>query len=296
MTAKIASHVKLANGWKMPVLVLGTGHIGGEFSSDLVSFALKCCNYRHIDTGERYMCENTIAEGIKKSSIARADIFLTSKVWPLNYGYEKTKGSIQRALRKLDTQYLDLFLVHWPDCFDPCPDKMKTKMETWKALEESYEQSLVKAIGVSNYTVSDLQELMSYCKIKPMVNQVEYHVYLGPQEELLQYCKENNIVVQGYCPLARGAIADDKTVKSIAGNHGKSLAQILLRWALQHGVVPIPKSTKLERVKENSQIFDFTLTAEEMSALNSLNQDLHVSWNPHEPEKWQHLIPYENPE
>lgn len=285
----ITDCVVLSNGINMPIFGLGTSHQGG-FSHSAVVYALKECGYRHIDTAQRYGSENKLPSAIEESGIPRSQIFLTTKLWPYNYGYTAAKQAFYESLQKLETDYLDLFLLHWPDCPPSCDDKRKMIAETWRALEELYNQGLCKAIGVSNFLIPHLKELLQDCTVVPHVNQVEFHPYNNPKE-LRDYCKTKNIEFTGYCPLAKGKILDrSPDLQDIAKKYSKTVPQILIRWSLQNGVVTIPKSTKENRIKENSEVFDFSLTPKEMHVLSTLHDGTHASWDPKCLDAYSHVL------
>ncbi|XP_013403318.1 uncharacterized protein LOC106168704 [Lingula anatina] len=209
-------------------------------------------------------------DGMRESGIHREDIFLTSKLWPAHYGYEKTKAAFHNSLQKMQTDYLDLYLLHWPYCPLAEKDPKHTLHESWRALEDLYDEGKIKAIGVSNFLIPHLEDLLEECRIRPMVNQVEHHPY-NNEKDLFQFCKDNNIQYEGYCPLAKGRILNEPIVVEIAQQHNKTPAQVLIRWSLQDGIVTIPKSTKESRVLENCQVFDFNLDSVAMAILDNLH-------------------------
>ncbi|WP_278326945.1 aldo/keto reductase [Clostridium acidisoli] len=267
--------VTLNNGVKMPWLGLGVFRV--EDSPNLVDSVKTAIKngYRSIDGAAIYGNEVSmgkgIAEGMKAAGISRENLFITSKVWNADLGYESTIKAYETSLKKLGLDYLDLYLIHWP-----VEGKYK---DAWRALEYLYKQGRVKAIGVSNFQVHHLENLMKDAEIKPMINQVEFHPRLT-QEKVRAFCKENDIQVEAWSPLMVGKLLDNEILKEIAHNHNKSIAQIILRWDIQNGVITIPKSTKVGRIIENSQIFDFELTNEEVEKINFLNQDLRVGPDP----------------
>ncbi|WP_460278239.1 aldo/keto reductase [Clostridium sp. CTA-5] len=266
----ITSCVQLSNGIKMPLLGFGTYKVeSGESVINSVKEALKI-GYRHIDTAAFYGNEEGVGIAIKESGIKREDIFLVSKVWNTEQGYEKTIKSFEDSLKRLGTDYLDLFLIHWPQ---------PLHKETWKALEKLYNEGRVKAIGVSNYTVNHLKDLLKDSEISPMVNQIEFHPKLI-QSELMDFCNKNNIQIEAWSPLMRGGIFKIKLLDELSKKYKKTISQIVLRWDLQMGVVTIPKSIKPSRIKENADIFDFELTNEDMKRINELNEKLRCGSNP----------------
>ncbi|MFC7320105.1 aldo/keto reductase [Halobacillus campisalis] len=267
----ITSKVLLSNGVEMPLIGLGVYKVdGGGEVYETVKTAL-AAGYRHIDTASFYDNETGVGKAIQDSGIPREDIFLTTKVWNDEQGYEETLQAFERSLERLGVDYVDLYLIHWP-----VPNLFK---ETWKAFEKLYQEGKVKAIGVSNFTISHLSELLLNAKTVPMVNQVEFHPKLF-QKELMEYCNENNIQLEAWSPLARGSYLKDPELEEIAGKYGKSTAQIILRWDVQHGIVTIPKSTKKERQIENADIFDFELTEKDMEQINELHANERVGSHP----------------
>ncbi|WP_019119401.1 aldo/keto reductase [Brevibacillus massiliensis] len=261
----------LHNQVKMPWLGLGVYKIpDGEEVRGAVRFALEH-GYRSIDTAALYDNEAGVGQAVKESGLRREDLFITTKVWNTDQGYESTLAAFETSRKKLAMDTIDLYLIHWPV-------KGKYK-ETWKALEKLYKEGWVRAIGVSNFHVHHLEDLLVDCEIKPMVNQVEYHPLLS-QQELRRFCQAQGIQLEAWSPLARGQILNNSTVQAIAAKHQKTPAQIVLRWDLQNGVVTIPKSSRAERIAENAGIFDFVLSADDMAALDGLNENKRVGQDP----------------
>ncbi|MEK4875544.1 aldo/keto reductase [Bacillus sp. FSL W8-0102] len=231
--------------------------------------------YRSIDTAAIYKNEagvgTGIREGMKEAGIFREDLFVTSKVWNADLGYESTKKAFETSLNKLGLEYLDLYLIHWP-----VEGKYK---EAWRALEDLYKEGRVKAIGVSNFQIHHLEDLMEGADIKPMVNQVEYHPRLT-QKELQAFCQKQGIQLEAWSPLMQGQLLDNEVLQEIGKRYNKTVAQVILRWDLQNGVVTIPKSTKEHRIVENASIFDFELSKEDMELIDSLNQNHRVGPDP----------------
>lgn len=261
--------IHLRNGVFMPIFGLGTSHYGG-YKHDAVVYALRDCCYRLIDTAKRYGCESYLHQAIKDSGVSRDDIFLVTKLWPTDYGYLSAQDTCHQSMKRLGTDYLDLYMLHWPNCISSCPNPKQVREETWRALEKMYDEGTLKSIGVSNFSSAQLEELFESCSIVPHVNQVEFHPYQYPAD-LQTYCQENGIEIQGFCPLAKGNILNEPPVINIARRRGRTPAQILIRWSIEKGVVTIPKSTRKERVLENSLIFDFKLTEEDTLVLDSLH-------------------------
>jgi methylglyoxal/glyoxal reductase len=261
----------LHNGVKMPWVGLGVFKVNeGEEVVQSVKAAIKN-GYISIDTAAIYKNEEGVGQAIKESGIPREELFITTKLWNAEQGYESTLEAFETSLNKLGLDYLDLYLIHWPG-------KNKYK-ETWKAFEKLYKEGRVRAIGVSNFQVHHLEDLISSAEIKPMVNQVEFHPHLT-QKELLSYCKKEGIQLEAWSPLKQGQLLNEPVLEDLAHKYNKSVAQVILRWDLQHGVVTIPKSIKEHRIIENADIFDFELSAEDMEKIDGLNQDSRAGSHP----------------
>ena len=265
----------LHNGVEMPSLGLGVFRVDdGQELIEAVKNAIKH-GYRSIDTAAIYGNEVGVGQGIQKGieegGITREDLFITSKVWNSELGYEETIAAYEESMAKLGLDYLDLYLIHWP-----VEGKYK---EAWKALESLYREGRVRAIGVSNFHIHHLEELMKDAEIIPMINQVEYHPRLT-QTELQIFCKEHNIQIEAWSPLMAGELIDNEELQEIASKYGKSVAQIILRWDLQNDVITIPKSTKEHRIVENANVFDFELTKEDMNRINHMNKNHRVGPDP----------------
>ncbi|NEZ40707.1 aldo/keto reductase [Paenibacillus alvei] len=265
----------LNNGVKMPWFGLGVFKVEeGPELVNAVKTAIKH-GYRSVDTAAIYGNEEGVGqgirEGLKEAGISREELFVTSKVWNADLGYESTIAAYETSLKKLGLAYLDLYLIHWP-----VEGKYK---DAWRALETLYKEGRVKAIGVSNFQIHHLQDLMKDAEIKPMINQVEYHPRLT-QKELQAFCQDNDIQFEAWSPLMQGQLLDNEVIQEIANKHNKSIAQVILRWDLQNGVVTIPKSTKEHRIVENANVFDFELTKEEMEIIDGLNQNHRVGPDP----------------
>ncbi|MDH6371268.1 diketogulonate reductase-like aldo/keto reductase [Paenibacillus sp. PastF-3] len=275
MAQHLQDTTTLHNGVNMPWLGLGVFKV--EEGSELIQ-AVKSAiahGYRSIDTAAIYDNETGVGQAIKEAlqdnNLSREELFVTSKVWTADMGYEETIAAYETSLAKLGLEYLDLYLIHWPV-------KGKYK-ETWRALETLYKEGRVKAIGVSNFQIHHLEEVMKDAEIKPMVNQVELHPYLS-QQALLSFCQEQGIQLEAWSPLMQGQLLDQPVLKQIAAKHSKSVAQVIIRWDLQRGIITIPKSTKEHRIIENVDVFDFLLTEEDMNLINALNQDQRVGPDP----------------
>lgn len=268
----IIPNITLRNGIKIPILGLGSSHHGG-YSHESAVYALKDAGYKHIDTASYYGSERDVGLSVTASGVERSQLFITTKVWPLDFGFEKTKKALDTSLEKLDMDYVDLYLVHWPTPASSVKDKQACLKETWRAMEALYHAGKCRSIGVSNYTIEHLDDLFTYCTIKPHVNQIEIHPYCYPKA-LIDFCRRHDIVVAGYSPLVRmrfnGKEKLRKPLEAIAVRHKKSIAQILIRWSIQHNIVTIPKTTQTERVLENIQVFDFSLTDQDRDEIDSL--------------------------
>lgn len=257
----------------MPILGFGTYMIKGEKKvKESVSAALDA-GYRLIDTAQMYDNEEFIGEAIRDSGIPREEIFITTKLNNNEHGLDKAKRAFDISMDKLKLDYLDLFLIHWPI--------KGLRLESWKALENIYQQKGTRAIGVSNYTIRHLKELFMNSEIKPAVNQVEFNPF-NYHERILSFCNEEGIKLEAYTPLSRGNKFKHKTIIELSDKYSKSPAQIMMRWAIQHKVIPIPKSTHKERIEENADIFDFNIEDEDMDKLDSLNENYRLAMDPHE--------------
>lgn len=267
----LKSATKLANGVEMPWFGLGVFKVQeGQEVIDSVKAAIKA-GYRSIDTASVYGNEEGVGQAIRESGVAREELFITTKVWNTEQGYESTLAAFDQSLSKLGLDYADLYLVHWPI-------RAKYK-DTWRALEKLYADGKVRAIGVSNFQIDHLEDLLADAAVKPMVNQVELHPLLN-QQELREYCKAQGIQIEAWAPLAQGHLLDNEVLADIAARHNKTLPQVILRWDLQNGIVTIPKSVKEERIIANADIFDFELSEEEISRINGLNRDQRFGSHP----------------
>ena len=266
MQLTLNSTFRLNDGVEIPVLGLGTWTLSGKSAKNAVLWALGA-GYRLIDTATIYGNERWIGKALTDTSVSRDDLFITTKVWDTDHGHEDTLSSFSKSLKRLKLSYIDLYLIHWPN-----GGKLE---ETWKALEYLKEEGKVRSIGVSNYTVSHLKDLLDYGDLTPSVNQVEFHPFLY-QEELLEFCRNHDIRLEAYSPLTRAYKLDHPVLKELANKHDKSTAQILLRWGLQHGIVEIPKSGSRKHIQENANVFEFSLEQEDMTQLDGLNESFRV--------------------
>lgn len=271
MPNSLADGAVLKNGVRMPWLGLGVWRVeDGATVVNAVKSAIEA-GYRHIDTAAVYQNEEGVGRGIRESGVPREELFVTTKVWNASQGYESTLKAFDESLQKLGLDYVDLYLVHWPV-------KGKYK-DTYKALEKLYKDGRTRAIGVSNFHVHHLEDLMGDCEIVPMVDQVEYHPRLA-QLPLRQFCKQHGIQMEAWSPLMQGGLTDHPVLAEIGRKYGKTPAQVILRWDLQNEVITIPKSTRPERIRENGSVFDFQLSAEDMKAIDALNENKRVGADP----------------
>lgn len=276
---KLTDTFELYNGVKVPCVGYGTYLTpDGDVARNSVIEALNA-GYRHIDTAFAYGNEKAVGEGIKASGVSREDIFVTTKHWVTMRGYEKATEAIDISLENLGLDYLDLYLIHWPCVEKVSPDWKEINVSTWKAFEDAYKAGKIRAIGVSNFQKKHYDALVEGCEIKPMVNQIEFHPgYTQP--ETVEYSKEAGMLVQAFSPLGCGAVLGNETLAEIAKRYNKSVAQICLRFVLQSGLNVLTKSVTPARIIENTQIFDFELTAEDMAVISSMPEVGFTGWLP----------------
>lgn len=275
------TYYELSNGMKIPKVGFGTWQTpDGDVAETSVLQALEA-GYRHIDTAAAYGNEESVGRAIKKSGINREELFITTKLWNNNHSYEKAKAAIDESLTKLGLDYLDLYLIHWPNPVDIRENHIEANAESWRAMEEAVEAGKIKAIGVSNFRPHHLDALLETAKIKPVVNQI----FLNPsdmQPEVVEYCRNKDILLEGYSPLGTGKIFEVPELQEIAKNYNKTVAQVVLRWSLQHGFLPLPKSVTESRIKENIALFDFEITDADMAKIDGLRGTAGYSLNPDE--------------
>lgn len=261
---------RLHNGTAMPLVGLGVYDLYGKAAVQSVAWALEI-GYRLIDTAAMYRNEAEVGQALQQSGLPRAEVFVTTKVDNADQGYDPTLRAFDESLRRLHCDYVDLYLVHWP--------LRRTRKDTWRALERLYADGRVRAIGVSNYLVPFLEELRGYASMVPMVNQVEFSPYLY-RKDLLDYCQAHHIQLQAYSPLARGRRLHDLKLQALAEAYGKTPAQLMLRWMVQHGISVIPKSGSRSRLEENFDLFDFTIRDDDMARMDAFDENFHVVEDP----------------
>lgn len=257
----------------MPAIGFGTWQLSPDDAEHSVTEALKI-GYRLIDTAKIYRNEQSVGKGIRQSGIPREEIFVTTKLWNSDQGYDSALRAFNESLDKLGLDYLDLYLIHWPG------EGPERRHDSWRALSELQKQGRIREIGVSNFTIRHLRQLMEASDVLPAVNQIEFHPFIyDEQKELLDFCKDQGIVFEAYSPLAQGHLSDEQLVK-IGEHHGKSASQVMLRWAVQKGTVPLPRSANPEHIKQNFDIFDFELSDDEIAQIDDLSRGDRQSWDP----------------
>jgi diketogulonate reductase-like aldo/keto reductase len=265
---KMSDFYTLKNGVQIPCIGYGTWQTpSGEVALASVKSALDA-GYRHIDTAAIYRNEDSVGEAIKASGIDRKDIFVTSKVWNKCRGYDMVMSAFDKTMTKLGLDYLDLYLIHWPAVAKHYDNWNEVNLDTWRGLTALYKEGRIKAIGVSNFLPHHLEALMQ-TEVAPMVDQIEFHPGFM-QKETVELCQKNGIVVEAWSPLGTGKMLTNETLMAIAAKYGKSVAQICIRWCLQHGVLPLPKSVTPSRIAENADVFDFTISDEDMAAIDAM--------------------------
>ena len=271
MGKTISSKAVLNNKVEMPFFGLGVFKAGpGAETKNAVRYALEA-GYRHIDTAKIYGNEKEVGQAVKESPVPREEIFITTKLWNDSHGYDLSIEALNDSLDRLGFDYVDLYLIHWP--------VEKLRGESWRALVSLYEAGKCRSIGVSNYTIRHLKELLAESPVVPVVNQVEFSPFLY-QKELLEFCRSHGVQLEAYCSLIRGRQFDDPAIRKVAAKYNKTPAQILIRWTLEHDVVVIPKSVRPERIPANADVFDFSISPEDMALLDDLNEDLRITWYP----------------
>ncbi|GGG46001.1 aldo/keto reductase [Bizionia arctica] len=263
-------YFKLNNKVSIPSVGFGTWQTpDGETAINSIKIAVES-GYRHIDAAAIYNNEKGVGAGIKACGIPRKDLFITSKLWNTERGYETTLKAFEKTLKDLDLEYLDLYLIHWPATSNQFKNWQELNSETWRAMEFLYSEGKIKALGVSNFLEHHLVPLMEFATIQPAVNQLEFHPGFM-QKDCVAFCIKNNIQVEGWSPLGRGEVLENELLKSMATKYNKSVAQICIRWALQNQVLPLPKSVTPSRIKENFQVYDFEISEADITAINNMD-------------------------
>jgi diketogulonate reductase-like aldo/keto reductase len=268
-----APELTLHSGIKIPSIGFGTWNITPNEQAETAVTAALQAGYRCIDTAKIYGNEQGVGAAIKQSGIARNELFITTKLWNDDQGYDRTLRACDESLKKLGLDYLDLYLIHWP--------ASSRRHDSWRALERLIDDGRIKAAGVSNYTVDHLEELISRSTMLPSVNQIEFHPFIYEQQHrLLEFCRKHNIQIEAYSPLSRISSEQHGQIDKLAARYKKSAQQVILRWCLQHNTIPLPRSTSIDHIKSNLEIFDFTLTKTDMALLDSLSDGERVTWDP----------------
>ncbi len=269
----------LTNGVKIPCIAYGTYKAADGNSSEIIRTAIDA-GYRYFDTASFYQTEEYLAEAIQDSGIAREKFFIATKLWKDEMGYEQAKEAFQRSLERLKTDYVDLYLIHWPRPDAGYADWKQLDLDTWRALEELYREGRVKAIGLSNFLPHHIENLIQHAEVMPMVNQIEFHPGYA-QEATVRYCQERGILVQAWSPMGRTRVLNDPLILELAAKYQVSAAQICLRFAVQKQVIPLPKSSSLERMKQNQELFSFAISQEDMYRLETMPQ---TGWSGQHPD------------
>lgn len=267
----LSSTIPMNNGVDIPVLGLGVFKVPDREAYGVVSKALEI-GYRHIDTAAYYQNERGVGRAIRDSGLAREEVFVTTKLWYTDNSYSRALDACDRSLEALGMDYVDLYLVHWP---------RGDRDEAWRAMERILDEGKARAVGVSNYLIRHLDGIASHSAVVPAIDQVEFSPFLY-QKELLSYCRDKGIVLEAYSPLTRGRRLDDPRLVEMARKYGRTPAQLLIRWVLQKGMVAIPKSVHEERMRENASVFDFEISSDDESEMDSFNEGLHTTWDPEE--------------
>ena len=271
-----AEHYILNNGVEIPAIAFGTYKAADGKSADVIRTAIEA-GYRYFDTASFYGTETYLAQAVRESGISRDELFIASKLWKTEMGYDNVKDAFARTLENLNTDYLDLYLIHWPLPEPGYKDWKQLDKETWRAMEELYHEGKVRAIGLSNFLPHHIENIL----VRPAADQIEYHPGYS-QEATVQYCKEKNIIVQAWSPIGRQRVLDETLVQELAEKYKVSPAQICLKFAAQRGIIPLPKSSSIERMKENLDLYSFELELEDIWRLASMPQ---AGWSGEHPDR-----------
>ncbi|HIX64422.1 MAG TPA: aldo/keto reductase [Candidatus Mediterraneibacter colneyensis] len=270
----------LKNGIEIPVAAFGTYKAADGKSAQVIRAAIEA-GYRCFDTASFYGTETYLAEAIRESGIAREEFFITSKVWKTEMGYENTKQAFERTLKNLDTDYLDMYLIHWPLPEPGYRDWKALDLETWRAMEDLYAEGKIRAIGLSNFLPHHIENILANCRVEPVTDQLEYHPGYS-QEAAVQYCQARRILVQAWSPIGRRRVLEEPLVRELAEKYGVSPAQICLKFAVQRGILPLPKSSSPERMRENMDLFSFEMEKEDIWRLATMPQQ---GWSGEHPDR-----------
>lgn len=273
-------HYILNNGVEIPAIAFGTYKVADGKSADVIRAAIEA-GYRYFDTASFYGTETYLAQAVRESGISRDEIFIASKLWKTEMGYENVKYAFECSLDKLNTDYLDLYLIHWPLPDPEYKDWKQLDKETWRAMEELYQAGKVRAIGLSNFLPHHIDNILEDCTVRPAVDQIEYHPGYS-QEAAVQYCKERNILVQAWSPIGRQRVLEEPLVLELAEKYAVSPAQICLKFAVQRGIIPLPKSSSVERMKENLDLYSFEMEREDIWRLATMPQ---AGWSGEHPDR-----------
>ena len=273
-------HYILNNGVEIPAVAFGTYKAADGKSADVIRTAIEA-GYRYFDTASFYGTETYLADAVKESGISRDEIFIASKLWKTEMGYDNVKNAFNRTLNNLETDYLDLYLIHWPLPEPGYKDWKQLDKETWRAMEDLYREGKIRAIGLSNFLPHHIENIMEDCTVRPFVDQIEYHPGYS-QEAVIQYCKEKDILVQAWSPIGRQRVLEEPLVQELAGKYGVSAAQICLKFAVQRGSIPLPKSSSIARMKENLDLYSFEMEQEDIWRLATMPQ---AGWSGEHPDR-----------
>lgn len=277
--SQIKDTYTLSNGLAIPSIGFGTYNPNGGDDCEIIKTAIEV-GYRYFDTASLYETERSLGRAVKESGIDRKELFIASKVWMDEMGYEQTKEAFERTLNRLQMDYLDFYLIHWPRSSEDDADWRERDLETWCAMEELYEQGKIKGLGLSNFLPHHMENILQHCKVKPLVNQLEVHPGYT-QATATAYCEQKGVLVQAWSPLGRSKLLEHPSLLNMASKYGKSVAQICLRFLIQKNIIPLVKASGMERMKENMDVFDFEITWEDMSVLESMPQ---IAWSGEHPD------------
>lgn len=273
-------HYILNNGVEIPAVAFGTYKAADGKSADVIRTAIEA-GYRYFDTASFYGTETYLADAVRESGISRDEIFIASKLWKTEMGYDNVKKAFERTLENLETDYLDLYLIHWPLPESGYKEWKQLDKETWRAMEDLYQEGRIRAIGLSNFLPHHIENILEDCTVRPAVDQIEYHPGYS-QEAAVQYCKERDILVQAWSPIGRQRVLTEPLVQELAKKYGVSPARICLKFAVQRGIIPLPKSSSMERMKENLDLYSFELEQEDIWRLATMPQ---AGWSGEHPDR-----------